>query len=94
MIAKAVAASGRHRPHLNESHQGVDLVSMFRPVTKWADMIATPTAVPEMDPQALQLAQDRRPRRPSISRCLRTSKIRRLRRPVWRPLKINRPRAE
>src|SRR5260370_31190342 len=31
-----------------ESHQGVDLVSMFAPVTKWADLIATPEAVPVM----------------------------------------------
>ena len=31
-----------------ESHQIVDLVSMFRPVTKWADMLLTPDAVPEM----------------------------------------------
>ncbi|MDA8162785.1 MAG: thiamine pyrophosphate-binding protein, partial [Desulfobacteraceae bacterium] len=31
-----------------ETHQFVDLVSMFRPVTKWSDVILTPSAVPEM----------------------------------------------
>src|SRR5204863_10189107 len=31
-----------------ESHQGVDLVSMFAPVTKWSALVATPGAVPEM----------------------------------------------
>jgi thiamine pyrophosphate-dependent acetolactate synthase large subunit-like protein len=31
-----------------ESHQGVDLVSMFTPVTKWSALVATPGAVPEM----------------------------------------------
>ena len=37
-----------------ESHRIVDLVSMFRPVTKWADMLLTPDAVPEMVRKALQ----------------------------------------
>ena len=44
-----------------ESHQGVDLVSMFAPVTKWADLIATPEAVPEMIRKAFKLAQTERP---------------------------------
>jgi len=44
-----------------ESHQGVDLVSMFRPVTKWSDLIATPNAVPEMIRKAFKLAQTERP---------------------------------
>src|SRR5699024_499917 len=30
-----------------ESHQIVDLLSMFKPVTKWAEMVLTPEAVPE-----------------------------------------------
>jgi acetolactate synthase I/II/III large subunit len=44
-----------------ESHQSVDLVSMFAPVTKWADMILTPGAVPEMVRKAFKLAQTERP---------------------------------
>lgn len=44
-----------------ESHQIVDLVSMFRPVTKWADMLLTPDAVPEMVRKAFDLAQQERP---------------------------------
>ena len=44
-----------------ESHQGVDLVSMFAPVTKWAALIATPGAVPEMVRKAFKLAQTERP---------------------------------
>src|SRR6201997_381084 len=31
-----------------ESHQIIDLVSMFKPVTKWAETVLTPEAVPEM----------------------------------------------
>jgi acetolactate synthase I/II/III large subunit len=44
-----------------ESHQSVDLVSMFAPVTKWADMVLTPGAVPEMVRKAFKLAQTERP---------------------------------
>ena len=44
-----------------ESHQSVDLVSLFSPVTKWADMVLTPGAVPEMARKAFKLAQTERP---------------------------------
>jgi acetolactate synthase-1/2/3 large subunit len=44
-----------------ESHQGVDLVGMFRPVTKWADIILKPDAIPEMVRKAFKLAQTERP---------------------------------
>src|SRR5690348_17207921 len=44
-----------------ESHQGVDLVSMFAPVTKWSALVATPDAVPEMVRKAFKLAQTERP---------------------------------
>ena len=44
-----------------ESHQGVDLVSMFAPVTKWSALVSTPSAVPEMIRKAFKLAQTERP---------------------------------
>ncbi len=44
-----------------ESHQSVDLVSMFSPVTKWSDLILTPAAIPEMVRKAFKLAQTERP---------------------------------
>ena len=44
-----------------ESHQGVDLVSMFAPVTKWSALAATPGAVPEILRKAFKLAQTERP---------------------------------
>jgi acetolactate synthase-1/2/3 large subunit len=54
------AQVGMNRSY-KESHQGVDLVSMFAPVTKWAALIATPGAVPEMIRKAFKLAQNERP---------------------------------
>jgi acetolactate synthase-1/2/3 large subunit len=44
-----------------ESHQGIDLVSMFAPATKWSALVATPSAVPEMVRKAFKLAQTERP---------------------------------
>jgi acetolactate synthase-1/2/3 large subunit len=44
-----------------ESHQGVDLVSMFGPAVKWSALVATPGAVPEMIRKAFKLAQTERP---------------------------------
>ncbi len=57
----ALSAQVGMRRSFKESHQGVDLVSMFRPVTKWAELIATPEAVPEMVRKAFKLAQTERP---------------------------------
>jgi acetolactate synthase I/II/III large subunit len=44
-----------------ESHQSVDLVTMFKPVTKWAEMVLTPDALPEMVRKAFKQAQSLRP---------------------------------
>jgi acetolactate synthase I/II/III large subunit len=44
-----------------ESHQIVDLVALFRPITKWADLTITPEAIPEMVRKAFKTAQTERP---------------------------------
>jgi acetolactate synthase I/II/III large subunit len=44
-----------------ESHQAVDLVPMFAPVTKWSALMAIPGAAPEMIRKAFKLAQTERP---------------------------------
>lgn len=44
-----------------ETHQYVDLESMFRPVTKWAATVTTVDSVPEMMRKAFDLAQRERP---------------------------------
>ena len=54
------AQVGMNRSY-KESHQGVDLVSMFTPVTKWSALVATPGAAPEMIRKAFKLAQTERP---------------------------------
>src|SRR6201994_1463222 len=57
----AVSARVGMNRTFKESHQGVDLVSMFAPVTKWSALIATPDAVAEMVRKAFKLAQTERP---------------------------------
>src|SRR5919109_1215260 len=44
-----------------ESHQYVDVVGMFRPVTKWSARIERPEAVPEMVRKAFRLARLEKP---------------------------------
>jgi acetolactate synthase-1/2/3 large subunit len=54
------AQVGMNRSY-KESHQSVDLVPMFVPATKWAALVTTPGAVPEMVRKAFKLAQSERP---------------------------------
>jgi acetolactate synthase I/II/III large subunit len=44
-----------------ESHQAVDLVQLFRPITKWGGMITVDEAVPEMVRKAFKQARTERP---------------------------------
>jgi acetolactate synthase-1/2/3 large subunit len=44
-----------------ESHQAVDLVALFRPITTWADLVPSPAAVPEMVRRAFKVAETERP---------------------------------
>ena len=45
-----------HRLH-KESHQVMDVVAMFRPVTKWAETIRHPDTIPEIIRKAVRLAR-------------------------------------
>src|ERR1700691_975002 len=57
----ALSAQVGMRRAFKESHQSVDLVPMFAPVTKWSALMATPGAAPEMVRKAFKLAQTERP---------------------------------
>lgn len=54
------AQVGQDRAY-KESHQYVDLVAMFRPITRWADGVPTARAIPEMFRKAFKLAETERP---------------------------------
>jgi len=44
-----------------ESHQIMDVVSMFKPVTKWATTILNPDTIPEIVRKAVRLARSEKP---------------------------------
>lgn len=49
-----------HRLH-KESHQVMDVVAMFDPVTKWAESIRHPDTIPEVIRKAVRLARTEKP---------------------------------
>ncbi|MFS4093558.1 acetolactate synthase large subunit [Streptomyces sp. AF1A] len=57
----ALSAQGSLRRIHKESHQVIDLVSIFAPVTQWAAHVTCPDAVPEMTRKAFKTAQSERP---------------------------------
>src|SRR5688572_7124480 len=52
--------AGLERVHL-ESHQYIDVVQMFGPVTKWSTRVSVPESVPEVVRKAFRLARIERP---------------------------------
>ena len=57
----AIAAQVGLNRIYKETHQVIDMVSMYKPVTKWAGMLLTPAATPETIRKAFKLAQTERP---------------------------------
>jgi acetolactate synthase I/II/III large subunit len=57
----AISAQVGQNREYKESHQYVDLVSMFAPITRWSDGVPTPQAIPEMFRKAFKLAETERP---------------------------------
>ena len=61
--APLVALTGQSsldRMH-KESHQFIDVMGMFRPVTKWGAQVTTPAVVPEAVRKAFKVAQTEKP---------------------------------
>ena len=57
----AISAQVGQDREYKDSHQYVDLVSMFAPITRWAAGIPTVQAIPEMLRKAFKLAEAERP---------------------------------
>jgi acetolactate synthase I/II/III large subunit len=57
----AISAQVGQNRQYKESHQYVDLVSMFAPITRWSAGIPTVQAIPEMVRKAFKLAETERP---------------------------------
>jgi acetolactate synthase-1/2/3 large subunit len=59
-LVALMAQAGLNRLY-KESHQVVDLVALYRPITKWGDMITLRDAAPEMVRKAFKQAETERP---------------------------------
>ncbi|OBF02893.1 acetolactate synthase [Mycobacterium sp. ACS4054] len=57
----AISAQVGHDREFKESHQYVDLVSMFAPITRWAAGVPTARAIPEMFRKAFKVSETERP---------------------------------
>ncbi len=57
----AITAQGGLNRIYKESHQFVDIVGLYHPVTKWGGMVTVPEAAPEMVRKAFKQAQTERP---------------------------------
>jgi len=57
----AISAQVGQDREYKESHQYVDLVSMFAPITRWSDGVPTSRAIPEMIRKAFKVAETERP---------------------------------
>ncbi|MGZ4528046.1 MAG: acetolactate synthase large subunit [Mycobacterium sp.] len=57
----AISAQVGQDREFKESHQYVDLVSMFAPITRWAARVPTVQAIPEMFRKAFKVAETERP---------------------------------
>src|ERR1035437_4354395 len=57
----ALTAQAAHDRMHKESHQHLDVVTLFRPVTKWNTSLPTPDIIPEVLRKAFKLAQSEKP---------------------------------
>jgi acetolactate synthase-1/2/3 large subunit len=57
----ALAAQGSLSRSHKESHQVIDLVAMFDPITQWSERVLVADAIPEMVRKAFKTAQSERP---------------------------------
>jgi len=59
-LVAVTGQAGLERVHL-ESHQYIDVVQMFTPVTKWSTRVSVPESVPEVVRKAFRLARIEKP---------------------------------
>jgi acetolactate synthase-1/2/3 large subunit len=59
-LVALTAQAGHDRMH-KESHQHLDIVTLFRPVTKWNTSLPIPDIIPEAFRKAFKLAQSEKP---------------------------------
>lgn len=59
-VVAITGQAGRNRIH-QESHQYLDVISLFRPIVKWTSSIPQPDVVPEVVRKAFKIAEGEKP---------------------------------
>ncbi|MEC9344923.1 MAG: acetolactate synthase large subunit [Pseudomonadota bacterium] len=59
-VVGIIGQAGTYRLH-KESHQNMDSIAMFRPITKWAQTVTNPRAIPEITRKAFKVAEQEKP---------------------------------
>ncbi len=73
-----------------ESHQYLDVVNMFRPITKWNAAVSTPDSVPEIVRKAFKVAESEKPGATHIELPEDVAKMSSDRKPI-RAIRVRRP---
>ncbi len=59
-VVALIGQAGTNRLH-KESHQNMDSIAMYRPITKWTQTVAHPSSIPEIVRKAFKLAEAEKP---------------------------------
>ena len=81
--------AGLSRIH-KESHQYLDVITMFRPLTKWNAAISTPDEVPEVVRKAFKIAENEKPGATHIELSEELARLESARQPIP-PVRVRRP---
>ncbi|MBI3306374.1 MAG: acetolactate synthase large subunit, partial [Candidatus Omnitrophica bacterium] len=88
-IVAITGQAGLHRIH-KESHQYLDIVSLFRPITKWNTSVAHPDSVSEIVRTAFKIAETEKPGATHIELPEDMAKMKTNQKPI-RPVTVRRP---
>jgi acetolactate synthase-1/2/3 large subunit len=59
-VVAIIGQAGTYRLH-KESHQNMDAIAMYRPITKWAQSVTNAAGIPEIVRKAFKLAEQEKP---------------------------------
>ena len=88
-LVAITAQAGLSRIH-KESHQYLDVVNMFRPITKWNVAVSTPDEVPEVVRKAFKIAESEKPGATHIELSEDLASLESDRQPI-QPIRVRRP---
>lgn len=92
-VVGIIGQAGTYRLH-KESHQNMDSIAMFRPITKWAQTVSNAGAIPEIVRKAFKTAEAEKPGAVMIELPEDLAKHQVEGRPPLKPVRTRRPGAD